>query len=67
MAKYSVSTSTESDSAKVVLTSAVGTTRKPCSEIECVTSATQSAGRKSIAFMSTTQSPTVSASGATKR
>ena len=32
-----------------------------------VTSATQSAGRKSIEFISTTQTNTVSASGATKR
>jgi len=53
---------TESASANVVLTSAVGTTRKRWAQV-AGTSATQSAGRKSIAFISTTQTKTVSAAG----
>src|SRR5689334_8231422 len=53
---------TDSANAKVVFTSAVGTSRNPCSgrNIE-----NQSTGRKSMQFISSTQKPTANASGAT--
>src|SRR5688572_3056382 len=55
---------TDSDNAKVVLTSAVGTRRHSCMPIAPNAAATQSAGMKSIEFISTTQTKTVSAAGA---
>ena len=67
IAKKIISTQTDSASAKVVLTSAVGTMRKPCSVCgkSPRTHVTESTGRKSMAFISSTQTNTVNASGAT--
>ena len=64
IAKKIDSTSTDSDSAKVVLTSAVGTRRHSCSPSQPRPAATMSTGRKSIAFISITHTNTVSAAGA---
>ena len=63
-----MSSHTDSASANVVLTSAVGTGRqlgwcRTCSENHAI----QSTGMKSIAFISSTHTNTVSATGATKR
>ena len=65
MPKYTLSTSTETESAKVVLTSAVGTMRQLCKPSWANTHDTMSAGSQSIAFINTTQTNTVSAAGAT--
>src|SRR5205814_1392141 len=64
--KKIISSHTESDSAKVVFTSAVGTGRQACSPSTRSnnTVTTQSTGRKSIAFINSTHTTTVSATGA---
>ena len=62
-----ISANTVSASANVVLMSAVGTTRQLCSPIAPSPLDRMSTGRKSIAFMSTTQTNTVSAIGATQK
>ena len=67
MAKKIMSSQTESESAKVVFTSAVGTSRHSCRPSAPRIFAMMSTGRKSIAFISSTQMKTVSAAGATKR
>src|SRR5258706_9660647 len=65
--KKIINSQTESDSANVVFTSAVGTGRQACSPStrskNSVT--TQSTGKKSIAFIRSTHTTTVSATGAT--
>src|SRR4029079_3510795 len=53
--KYSIRNQTASASEEVVWTSAVGTTLKPCSDMWWVPRAMMSTGRKSIAFMISTQ------------
>jgi hypothetical protein len=60
-----ISSQTESASAKVVLTSAVGTGRQACSPAHSSGATTMSIGRKSMAFITSTQTNTVSAAGAT--
>src|SRR5262245_53976781 len=64
MAKPIIRSQTESESAKVVLTSAVGTRRHSCKPTALNAFVNQSTGRKSIAFITSTHTPTVSASGA---
>src|SRR6267142_114229 len=59
-----MSSHTESARAKVVLTSAVGTMRNPCGAKKCVNHAMMSTGRKSMEFISSTHTNTVSAAGA---
>src|SRR5258706_12318658 len=66
--KKIMGTQTEGARAKVVLTSAVGTMRKPCAACSLkspMNHAMMSTGRKSMEFMRSTQTNTVSASGAT--
>src|ERR1017187_977935 len=67
MLKKIIRKNTDSDRAKVVLTSAVGTMRNSCWWNTCVRiQAMMSAGKKSIAFISSTHTNTVSAVGAMK-
>src|SRR5450759_3127643 len=67
MEKEIISSHTDSDRAKVVLTSAVGTMRNSCWWNTWVrTQAMMSTGRKSMAFISSTHTNTVSAAGAMK-
>src|SRR5258706_5869232 len=63
-----ISSQTDSASAKVVFTSAVGTMRNAWTwNTSSSTQPTISTGRKSIEFITSTQTNTVSAAGATKR
>src|SRR5450759_4924268 len=67
MLKKIIRKNTDSDRAKVVLTSAVGTMRNSCWWNTCVRiQAMMSTGRKSMAFISSTHTNTASATGAPK-